>query len=139
MNGRSLRCPAIQQQFCVMKFRVARHTSDLKMITAFYQEILRLEVLAQFSAHDGYDGIFLGIKGENWHLEFTVSADLPHHTTDEDDLLVFYVANKKEQDSVADRCRQAGIPLLVSKNPYWRINGISFADPDGFRIIVAIA
>lgn len=73
-----------------MKLRVARHTTDLNAITHFYTEMLGLQVLGEFTGHDGYDGVFLGLPDTGWHLEFTVSSEKPIHQPDEDDLLVFY-------------------------------------------------
>jgi catechol 2,3-dioxygenase-like lactoylglutathione lyase family enzyme len=122
-----------------MKFRLARHTTDLKIVTDFYRDILGLEVLGSFNDHDGYDGIFLGIPGADWHLEFTVSDTMPNHATDEDDYLVFYVKSKDEQDAIREKCIQHHIPLLTSKNPYWNKNGLIFCDPDQYGIIVALA
>jgi len=73
-----------------MKFRAARHTTKLQEIKKFYHEIIGLEILGEFENHSNYDGIFLGLKDQNWHLEFTVSNDPPNHKPDRDDLLVFY-------------------------------------------------
>ena len=52
-----------------MKFRVARHTWKIDPIINFYQSLLGLEILGSFKNHNGYDGIFLGLKDENWHLD----------------------------------------------------------------------
>ena len=56
-----------------MTFRYARHTTDLKQIERFYTEIVGLEKLGGFEKHNNYDGLFLGHKNSNWHLEFTTS------------------------------------------------------------------
>ena len=79
-----------------MKFRLARHTNSLPPLVEFYTQNLELEILGEFKSHDNYDGVFLGKKGMDWHLEFTVSDDRPQHQSDEDDLLVFYVDNDAE-------------------------------------------
>ena len=78
-----------------MKFRVARHTSKIDTIINFYHSILGFDILGSFENHDGYDGVFLGLKDENWHLEFTISETSPNHHPDEDDLLVFYANSEK--------------------------------------------
>ena len=122
-----------------MKFRVARHTNQLKEISLFYKSILGFTELGSFTNHDGYDGIFLGIPNENWHLEFTTSDEAAMHNPDEDDFLVFYVTNIAEQEQIKEKCRASGVELRVAKNPYWNKNGLIFNDPDGFHIIVAIA
>lgn len=72
-----------------MHFRYARHTQKIESLIYFYTSVLNFEVLGKFEKHDGYDGVFLGIKGENWHLEFTQSEEKPISKFDEDDALVF--------------------------------------------------
>lgn len=120
-----------------MKFRLARHTTDLKRISAFYRLILGLEELGTFNDHNGYDGVFLGIEGQDWHLEFTVSNTPPEHHTDDDDLLVFYL-NPAEFRVVEERVKASGLSLEVPKNPYWIENGKMFRDPDGFGVMISI-
>lgn len=121
-----------------MKLRVARHTTNLDKITSFYQDILGLEKLGGFNSHQNYDGVFLGLKGENWHLELTVSDEMPDHKPDEDDLLVFYANNVDEYNNLINRIEKAGINSVSPKNPYWKENGITILDPDGYRIVISI-
>ena len=118
-----------------MTLRVARHTKEPERIKTFYLELLGLDLLGEFQGHDGYDGIFIGSKGLDWHLEFTVSDHLPSHTADEDDLLVFYAA-KPEYDRILERMSDAGIPSVTPRNPYWEKKGKTFVDPDGFRVVI---
>jgi catechol 2,3-dioxygenase-like lactoylglutathione lyase family enzyme len=120
-----------------MKFRHARHTTDLNVIQTFYQDILGLELLSSFNNHNGYDGIFLGKQNADWHLEFTTSDEEPHHTTDEDDCLVFYVS-ANEQEIIRQRCHETNVSILKAKNPYWNLNGLVIRDPDDYTVIVAI-
>ncbi|WP_313376133.1 VOC family protein [Chishuiella sp.] len=77
-----------------MELRVARHTNDISRILDFYTKIIGFDLLGEFKNHDNYDGIFLGKKNENWHLEFTTSIEQANHYFDEDDCLVFYVNTK---------------------------------------------
>jgi len=93
-----------------MKFRFARHTNNLDAIIHFYHNILGLEILGSFKEHDGYDGVFQGIKNENWHLEFTISDKSPNHLPDEDDLLVFYPDSESEYRALIEKLKQANIP-----------------------------
>ncbi len=75
-----------------MKFRYARHTNNLKSITSFYTNIIGLEVLGSFENHSEYNGVFLGLSNQDWHIEFTQSDEKAAHHPDEDDLLVFYLS-----------------------------------------------
>ncbi|MDB4285702.1 hypothetical protein N9933_00205 [bacterium] len=120
-----------------MKFRIARHTVDLQAIIQFYTKLVGLEVLGSFKAHNNYDGVFLGLKKENWHLEFTVSNEPPNHLPDDDDLLVFYPDSIEEYEKVVSRFFQNQIEPVEPKNPYWKNNGVTFPDPNDFRIVIA--
>jgi hypothetical protein len=120
-----------------MKFRIARHTEDLERLKNFYMLVPGMQVLGGFQDHDGYDGIFLGLKDADWHLEFTVGHGKPKHIPDEDDLLVFYPSSKLEFEQAIVAFTNHGIASSQPKNPYWQINGIQFLDPDGFGMIVA--
>ncbi|MEL1242912.1 VOC family protein [Flavobacterium sp. DGU11] len=119
-----------------MKFRSARHTNNLDSLITFYRNVLGFEVLGSFKGHDGYDGVFLGIPGADWHLEFTISDEAAKHKPDEDDLLVFYPASIEEYERIIQRFTENNNPALESKNPYWKANGITYADPDGYRIVI---
>ncbi len=121
-----------------MTFRYARHTSDLQRIERFYTEIVGLENLGGFENHNNYNGLFLGHKNSNWHLEFTTSSEQPKSKFDEDDILVFYVNSEIELARVKKKLNQKNIPLEVPKNPYWKENGIMISDPDNFKIVFSI-
>lgn len=121
-----------------MKFRTARHTQDIAAMLTFYRDLLGLEVLGSFQDHDEYDGVFLGFPSENWEIEFTVSREVPVHTADPDDLLVFYCKTQAEYEVLVQRILQAGITAVAPKNPYWEKNGTTFTDPDGFRVVISV-
>jgi catechol 2,3-dioxygenase-like lactoylglutathione lyase family enzyme len=121
-----------------MKFRIARHTKDLNRIIDFYGRILGLKVLGEFKDHHNYNGVFLGFPGADWHLEFTVSDKLPVHSTDDDDLLVFYAASLTEFAEIKEKFIANRVKHVIPQNPYWEKNGITFEDPDGFRIVISI-
>ena len=120
-----------------MKFRYARHTTNLEKIKNFYTQILGLEILGTFENHNGYDGIFLGKQNQNWHLEFTVSNEIPDRIFDEDDLLVFYPEKLKDYLLILEQISKKNIPTFEPKNPYWKENGILIKDPDNFGIIIS--
>ncbi|MFY7739263.1 MAG: VOC family protein [Flavobacterium sp.] len=120
-----------------MTFRYARHTNNLEQLKSFYIDVLGLELLGGFENHNGYDGVFIGKQEENWHLEFTQSDEVPNHTFDDDDLLVFYPNSKLEFDLLKEKLEHHSVQFVISKNPYWSENGIQFLDPDGFGIIIS--
>lgn len=121
-----------------MNFRYARHTNNLKPIIHFYTELLGFKILGNFSNHDNYDGVFLGLKDTDWHLEFTTSKLEANHKFDEDDLLVFYVDSQDELDDKVRKAKELNLEPIEPKNPYWKSNGIVFFDPDGVRIVIAL-
>jgi len=120
-----------------MKFRISRHTTDLNRIIDFYGRILGLKVLGDFRDHHDYSGVFMGLPGENWHIEFTVSKTIPLHQADYDDLLVFYATTLEEFASVKKRFVKNNVKAVRPRNPYWEKNGITFEDPDGFRVVIS--
>lgn len=122
-----------------MKLRVARHTANLEPIIHFYHDLLELEVLGSFEDHDGYNGVFIGLNNTGWHLEFTTSAQAPQHEPDEDDLLVFYQQSVADYEALKQKLEAHHVPMVAAKNPYWNANGCTYLDPDGYRIVIAIA
>ncbi|TWF42766.1 putative glyoxalase superfamily protein PhnB [Chitinophaga polysaccharea] len=121
-----------------MRLRVARHTTDLNKMIAFYQDVLGFRQLGAFEDHSSYNGVFLGLPGENWHLEFTVSPEHPQHHPDEDDLLVLYPESKEVFTKMLTKARKAGAEEVKAKNPYWNKHGITIVDPDGFRVVLVM-
>ena len=117
--------------------RVARSTDRLEAIVQFYTKGLGLEVLASFQDHDGFDGVMLGTPGVSYHLEFThkrghAAGDAPTR----DNLLVFYLSDPLQWQDAVGRMRRAGYEAVPSFNPYWDRNGLTFEDPDGYRIVL---
>lgn len=121
-----------------MQFRYARHTNNMSRLITFYTDILGLSVLGSFQDHDDYDGVFLGLKEHDWHLEFTTSGDEVDHQADEDDLLVFYRSSEEELNAIRKIAVKNNVPFRTSKNPYWRRNGFEIVDPDGFGVICSL-
>lgn len=121
-----------------MKLRVARHTNDLEAIETFYCKVIGLDNLGGFQEHDGYNGLFLGKRGLDWHLEFTQSKQPAVHQPDEDDLLVFYVADQNELNDFKRLFAVKKIAIVPSSNPYWNRNGLLVKDPDGFGVVISI-
>ena len=120
-----------------MEFRYARHTQKIESLIYFYTSVLNFEILGKFENHDGYDGVFLGIKGENWHLEFTQNEEKPQSHFDEDDALVLYPKTQETYEEILENLKKFEVPLLEPKNPYWRDKGVCFEDCDHYKIIIS--
>lgn len=117
--------------------RVARSTDRMDEVTAFYVAGLGFEELAAFEDHAGFDGVVLGSPGAPYHLEFTRQRGRRSHATpDPETLLVFYLPDETEWRAAIARLRGLGIEPLPSHNPYWDRSGLTFEDPDGFRIVL---
>lgn len=121
-----------------MKFRYARHTNNLVDLINFYQNIIGLEKLGSFTEHNGYDGTFLGLPEQDWHLEFTQSTNKVDHNPDRDDLIVFYLDNEEQIQTILSKAKQAGVLPVTSQNCYWNDKGTELTDPDGFGVMLTI-
>lgn len=121
-----------------MKMRIARHTEHLQPLIDFYCGILGMEYLGGFTGHKGYDGVFIGLKSSDWHLEFTTSSDLPAHTPDEDGLLVFYCESEVIMEVLKTRLAEHKVEKIEPKNPYWRTHGAAYKDPDGYGVLLTV-
>jgi catechol 2,3-dioxygenase-like lactoylglutathione lyase family enzyme len=116
-----------------VELRVARHTERLDEIVAFYRDGLGLPEVGGFRDHDGYDGVFLAVPGTGAHLELTAGgghgAPVPHPES----LLVLYLGH---DDAVRAAAERLGVDPVAPANPYWAVHGLTFADPDGFRVVL---
>lgn len=136
--------------------RVARPTNDIKRLLSFYIDGLGLQVLGEFKDHTGFDGIMLGHPQGPYHLEFTVHHDghvssaadqassdgqksvqaLNIRAPTKDNLLTFYIPDRREWEEAVERMRKAGFESVRAFNPYWDVDGVTFEDPDGWRVVL---
>jgi catechol 2,3-dioxygenase-like lactoylglutathione lyase family enzyme len=116
-----------------MQLRVARHTERLDELVAFYRDGLGLPEIGSFHDHDGYDGVFLDLPGTGAHLELTTGgahgAPKPHPES----LLVLYLGGEEAVEAVVARLDAEPVEPA---NPYWAEHGLTFEDPDGFRVVL---
>jgi catechol 2,3-dioxygenase-like lactoylglutathione lyase family enzyme len=117
--------------------RVARPTDDLEAVLRFYRDGLGLSEIGSFKDHQGFDGVMLGQIGQRYHLEFTLQRG---HTAGRaptpENLLVFYLPDADEHRRAVERMRAHGHEPVPSANPYWDRGGVTFEDPDGYRVVL---
>ena len=119
------------------QLRISRPTSNFDAILKFYQTGLGFKLLGEFKDHNGFDGMMLGHAQWPFHFEFTI-----HHTSPvkpmptEEDLIVFYVSERDDWKMTVDRLEECGFVAVKSYNPYWDKSGKTFADPDGYRVVL---
>ncbi|AHG22212.1 glyoxalase [Chania multitudinisentens RB-25] len=117
--------------------RIARPTDKLQAIAQMYCRGLGFEVLGGFTEHQGFDGVMLGHPQHAYHLEFT------HHrgvrvgrAPTQDNLLVFYLPEVEQWQAMCKQMLAAGFRRVHAYNPYWDINGQTFEDLDGYRVVL---
>jgi catechol 2,3-dioxygenase-like lactoylglutathione lyase family enzyme len=121
----------------VPTLRVARPTDDLDRLLPFYRDGLGLKVLYRFEDHDGFDGVMLGASGAPYHPEFTRSRErLAGRAPTAENLLVFYLPDAVVWRAAVDRMTSAGFAPVPPGNPYWDRQGVTFEDPDGYRVVL---
>lgn len=117
--------------------RIARPTDDLDGLLPFYRDGLGLTLLFRFEDHDGFDGMMLGREGAPYHFEFTrARGHVAGRAPTQDNLLVFYLPDAEEWEAAIRRMKEAGFAPAASFNPYWDREGMTFEDPDGYRIVL---
>jgi catechol 2,3-dioxygenase-like lactoylglutathione lyase family enzyme len=117
--------------------RIARPTDDLEALLSFYRDGLGLSLLLRFEDHDGFDGMMLGQEGAPYHFEFTrAKGHVAGRAPTQDNLLVFYLPDGGEWKAAVQRMQHAGFGPVASFNPYWDCEGMTFEDPDGYRIVL---
>jgi catechol 2,3-dioxygenase-like lactoylglutathione lyase family enzyme len=125
------------EDFPVAQVRVARPTARLSEVVKFYRDGLGLKEIGSFRGHAGYSGVMMGLPGHSYHLEFTEheeQSDFPPPS--KDNLLVFYVPDGDAINQVRARLRAMGHEPVPPENPYWKEKGLTFEDPDGWRIVL---
>ena len=121
----------------VVQVRIARPTDRLEEVVAFYRDALGLPQLGSFEGHAGYDGVMLGLPGREYHLEFTRRAGGgPVPAPSKDNLLVLYVEDREAMNERAERLKARGHHPVPPENPYWAERGLTFEDPDGWRVVL---
>lgn len=117
--------------------RVARPTNDIDRLLPFYRDGLGFGVLYRFEDHDGFDGVMMGTRGAPYHFEFTRAKDhVAARAPTRDNLVVFYIPDAIEWRAAVERMAKAGFEPVAAFNPYWDRDGLTFEDPDGYRVVL---
>lgn len=117
--------------------RVARPSDDLEALLPFYCDGLGMTLLGRFDDHDGFSGIILGGEGAPYHLEFVRAAGhKAGRAPTEENLLVFYMPDRIAWEAAVVSMKAAGFSPVPAFNPYWDKHGVTFEDPDGYRVVL---
>jgi catechol 2,3-dioxygenase-like lactoylglutathione lyase family enzyme len=121
--------------------RISRPTNHLQEVRKFYVDGLGMEQLLQFENDPwGYGGVVLAMQGFNVHLEFTTHREkFPEyqtHSPGSDHLLVFFMPDDKIYNELISRMKKHGYTSVRASNPHWDQDGITFEDPDGWRVVL---
>jgi catechol 2,3-dioxygenase-like lactoylglutathione lyase family enzyme len=118
--------------------RIARPTDQLDAVVRFYRDGLGFEVVGGFRDHDGFDGVMLGHPGGAYHLELTSQRGVTvGRAPNAESLLVLYLPDAQEWSRAVARFEVLGLSPVKSHNPYWDAHGVTFEDPDGYRVVLA--
>jgi catechol 2,3-dioxygenase-like lactoylglutathione lyase family enzyme len=121
----------------VVQVRVARPTARLHEVVRFYRDGLGLKEIGSFAGHAGYSGVMLGLPGNAYHLEFTEHEEpQPCPAPSKDNLTVFYIPDREAISRVAARLARMGYEAVPPENPYWQERGLTFEDPEGWRVVL---
>jgi len=121
-----------------VQVRIARATTSIQSILPFYTKGLGLSIIDYFNDHDGYSGVMLGLPDFQYHLEFTESLHIEQiQPPNADALLVFYIPHEAPLSDAVKRFEELGFFPVKSLNPYWDSIGLTYQDPDGWRIVLA--
>jgi catechol 2,3-dioxygenase-like lactoylglutathione lyase family enzyme len=117
--------------------RVARPTDDLDALLPFYRDGLGFQVFGRFEDHGGFDGMMLGAPGAPYHFEFTrARGHRAGRAPTPDNLLAFYLPDPAAWRAAVARMEAAEFAPVPSFNPYWDRDGLTFEDPDGYRVVL---
>jgi len=117
--------------------RIARPVTDLARSVRMYCDGIGWKVLATFADHEGFDGAMVGDAEAPYHFEFTVKrvgGAAPGPSAE--DLVVLYLPSVQEWQHGCALLVAVGFLEVASSNPYWSARGRTFADPDGYRVVL---
>ena len=88
---------------------------------------------------EGFDGVMLGAEGAPYHFEFTRNArHIAGRAPSKDHLLIFYYPDPNTWQRAVDQLKENGFEPVPAFNPYWEKSGLTFEDPDGYRVVITV-
>lgn len=121
----------------VVQLRMARPTSQLERVVAFYRDGLGLPIIYWYQDDQDYDGVMFGLPGRDYNLEITQhTGDGPCPVPSPDALLVLYIPDRTAIEQLVGRLHEMGHMPVAPRNPYWAESGVTIADPDGWHIVL---
>ncbi len=84
---------------------------------------------------EGHRLLMVGWPTAGWHLELVQDGAVEPQPTEED-LLVLYLGHPAG-DKLLARLRSSGGRIVRARNPYWDAWGVTFEDPDGYRLVLS--
>ena len=125
--------------FDIQQVRISRPTNQLAALMRFYRDGLGLEILLEFTSDAaGYGGVVFRLPETRIHLEFCTHI---HGFTDprpptKENLLVLYISKPDQVIQLEQRMSQLGFPSVPATNPHWDKGGVTFEDPNGWRVVL---
>jgi catechol 2,3-dioxygenase-like lactoylglutathione lyase family enzyme len=114
--------------------RVSRH---LERAVRFYRDGIGLQELSRFTDNKDYSGVRLGIPGQNWEMEITQHKSLkPSAAPEKDNLLIFYLDGMGAIGRMVITLGRMGYYPVSQEHPLWHEVGVTFEDPDGWRVVL---
>jgi catechol 2,3-dioxygenase-like lactoylglutathione lyase family enzyme len=119
----------------VGSLRLVRSSTHYDATTAFYRDVVGLEVIDEFQSSYGEDGTIFGLPNSSTHMEI-VRAVAEERSADRFDQLVFYLPSQTSVEIATARLRKHGFNPIADAHPYWRDHGgVVFLDPDGRGLV----
>jgi len=122
-----------------VRFRAARPSDRLGELRHFYVDALGCDLLSEWQDHEGYDGLVVGDPAGRWQAEFVHDRKRPApRVPGPEHLLVFYVADRAALNARAHTMDAAGCHRVAPANGYWARQGVTYLDPDGYAVVIAV-